>query len=121
LPGATFTTSSLGGIGGRYFTPIINAPEVAILGICRSTIEPMWDGKAFQSRLALPLIGYSPKLFKLRKLPVQWCVERGFFHSLRVFLTFRLSFRLGLLQASALPYCVTAIYPIRQQMSIKNK
>ena len=55
MSGATFTISSLGGIGGRYFTPIINAPEVAILGVCRSTIEPKWDGKAFQPRLTLPL------------------------------------------------------------------
>ena len=55
MSGATFTISSLGGIGGRYFTPIINAPEVAILGVCRSTIEPVWDGKQFQPRLMLPL------------------------------------------------------------------
>lgn len=55
MSGATFTISSLGGIGGRYFTPIINAPEVAILGVCRSTMEPIWDGKAFQPRLTLPL------------------------------------------------------------------
>ena len=55
MTGAGFTISSLGGIGGRYFTPIINAPEVAILGVCKSTIEPVWDGKAFQPRLMLPL------------------------------------------------------------------
>jgi pyruvate dehydrogenase E2 component (dihydrolipoamide acetyltransferase) len=55
MSGASFTISSLGGIGGRYFTPIINAPEVAILGVCRSTMEPVWDGKAFQPRLMLPL------------------------------------------------------------------
>ena len=55
MSGATFTISSLGGIGGRYFTPIINAPEVAILGVCKSQIEPKWDGKAFQPRLMLPL------------------------------------------------------------------
>ncbi len=55
MSGASFTISSLGGIGGRYFTPIINAPEVSILGVCRSTIEPVWDGKAFQPRLMLPL------------------------------------------------------------------
>ena len=55
MSGATFTISSLGGIGGRYFTPIINAPEVAILGVCRSTTEPVWDGKQFQPRLMLPL------------------------------------------------------------------
>ena len=55
MSGASFTISSLGGIGGRYFTPIINAPEVAILGVCKSTIQPIWDGKAFQPRLMLPL------------------------------------------------------------------
>jgi pyruvate dehydrogenase E2 component (dihydrolipoamide acetyltransferase) len=55
MSGASFTISSLGGIGGRYFTPIINAPEVAILGVCKSTIQPVWDGKAFQPRLMLPL------------------------------------------------------------------
>ena len=55
MSGATFTISSLGGIGGRYFTPIINAPEVAILGVCRSTMEPVWNGKEFEPRLMLPL------------------------------------------------------------------
>ncbi len=55
MSGATFTISSLGGIGGRYFTPIINAPEVAILGVCKSQMEPKWDGKAFAPRLMLPL------------------------------------------------------------------
>lgn len=55
MQGATFTISSLGGIGGRYFTPIINAPEVAILGVCKSQTEPVWDGKQFQPRLMLPL------------------------------------------------------------------
>jgi pyruvate dehydrogenase E2 component (dihydrolipoamide acetyltransferase) len=55
MTGAGFTISSLGGIGGRYFTPIINAPEVAILGVCKSSMEPVWDGKAFVPRLMLPL------------------------------------------------------------------
>ena len=55
MSGACFTISSLGGIGGRYFTPIINAPEVAIMGVCKSQIEPKWDGKQFQPRLMLPL------------------------------------------------------------------
>ncbi|HEX4232825.1 MAG TPA: dihydrolipoyllysine-residue acetyltransferase [Caldimonas sp.] len=55
MSGGCFSISSLGGIGGRYFTPIINAPEVAILGVCRSQTEPVWDGKAFQPRLILPL------------------------------------------------------------------
>lgn len=55
MTGSTFTISSLGGIGGRYFTPIINAPEVAILGVCRSNMEPVWNGEAFEPRLMLPL------------------------------------------------------------------
>ena len=55
MSGACFTISSLGGIGGRYFTPIINAPEVAILGVCRSRMEPVWNGSAFIPRLMLPL------------------------------------------------------------------
>ena len=59
MSGASFTISSLGGIGGRYFTPIINAPEVAILGVCKSQMEPVWDanfeGGAFRPRLMLPL------------------------------------------------------------------
>jgi len=55
LQGGTFSISSLGGIGGSYFTPIINAPEVAILGVSRSVMKPVWDGKAFQPRLMLPL------------------------------------------------------------------
>ncbi|MDT8998653.1 dihydrolipoyllysine-residue acetyltransferase [Paucibacter sp. APW11] len=55
MSGGCFTISSLGGIGGRYFTPIINAPEVAIMGVCKSQIEPKWDGKQFAPRLMLPL------------------------------------------------------------------
>ncbi len=55
MSGACFTVSSLGGIGGRYFTPIINAPEVAILGVCKSTTEALWTGAAFVPRLMLPL------------------------------------------------------------------
>ncbi|MDH4393031.1 MAG: 2-oxo acid dehydrogenase subunit E2, partial [Aquabacterium sp.] len=55
MSGGCFSISSLGGIGGRYFTPIINAPEVAIMGVCKSTIEPRWDGKQFAPRLILPL------------------------------------------------------------------
>jgi pyruvate dehydrogenase E2 component (dihydrolipoamide acetyltransferase) len=55
MQGATFTISSLGGIGGTSFTPIVNAPEVAILGVMRSKMAPVWDGKAFQPRLMLPL------------------------------------------------------------------
>jgi pyruvate dehydrogenase E2 component (dihydrolipoamide acetyltransferase) len=55
MSGGCFSISSLGGIGGRYFTPIINAPEVAIMGVCRSTTEPRWDGQQFAPRLILPL------------------------------------------------------------------
>lgn len=55
MSGGTFTISSLGGIGGTYFTPIINAPEVAILGVCRSAMRPVWDGTQFAPRLLLPL------------------------------------------------------------------
>ncbi len=55
MQGGTFSISSLGGIGGTYFTPIINAPEVAILGVCRSATRPLWDGKQFAPRLILPL------------------------------------------------------------------
>jgi pyruvate dehydrogenase E2 component (dihydrolipoamide acetyltransferase) len=55
IQGGTFTISSLGGIGGTTFTPIINAPEVAILGMTRSKIQPEWDGKAFVPKLMQPL------------------------------------------------------------------
>lgn len=55
ISGGTFSISSLGGIGGTNFTPIVNAPEVAILGVVRSTIKPVWDGATFQPRLMLPL------------------------------------------------------------------
>jgi pyruvate dehydrogenase E2 component (dihydrolipoamide acetyltransferase) len=55
MAGATFTISSLGGIGGTSFSPIVNAPEVAILGVVRSAIKPVWDGKEFVPRLMLPL------------------------------------------------------------------
>ncbi|MEJ2273560.1 MAG: dihydrolipoyllysine-residue acetyltransferase [Woeseiaceae bacterium] len=55
LQGASFTISSLGGIGGTAFTPIVNAPEVAILGVSRSTMQPVWDGEEFRPRLMLPL------------------------------------------------------------------
>ncbi|MBA3597530.1 MAG: dihydrolipoyllysine-residue acetyltransferase [Methylibium sp.] len=55
MSGGCFSISSLGGIGGTYFTPIINAPEVSILGVCKSQTRPVWDGKAFVPRLILPL------------------------------------------------------------------
>ena len=55
MQGAGFTISSLGGIGGTLFTPIINSPEVAILGVSKSAMKPVWDGKQFSPRLMLPL------------------------------------------------------------------
>jgi pyruvate dehydrogenase E2 component (dihydrolipoamide acetyltransferase) len=55
MTGGCFSISSLGGIGGRYFTPIVNAPEVAILGLTKTFMEPVWDGKAFVPRLTLPM------------------------------------------------------------------
>jgi pyruvate dehydrogenase E2 component (dihydrolipoamide acetyltransferase) len=55
MSGGCFSISSLGGIGGTSFTPIVNAPEVAILGVSKSQTKPHWDGKAFVPRLMLPL------------------------------------------------------------------
>ena len=55
MQGATFTISSLGGIGGTSFTPIVNAPEVAILGVTRSAMKPVWNGSEFVPRLMVPL------------------------------------------------------------------
>ena len=55
MQGACFTISSLGHIGGTGFTPIVNAPEVAILGVSRATMQPVWNGEGFDPRLMLPL------------------------------------------------------------------
>ena len=55
MQGGTFSISSLGGFGGTTFTPIINAPEVAILGVCRSAMKPVWNGTSFEPRLILPM------------------------------------------------------------------
>jgi pyruvate dehydrogenase E2 component (dihydrolipoamide acetyltransferase) len=55
MQGASMTISSLGGIGGTAFTPIVNPPEVAILGITRAKMQPVWDGEAMQPRLICPL------------------------------------------------------------------
>ena len=55
MQGGCFSISSLGGIGGTHFTPIINAPEVAILGLSKGQMKPVWDGKQFVPRLTLPL------------------------------------------------------------------
>ncbi|WP_419672982.1 2-oxo acid dehydrogenase subunit E2 [Aliarcobacter butzleri] len=63
MSGGCFTISSLGGIGGTYFTPIINAPEVAILGVSKSSIKPVFDGKEFKPKLILPLsLSYDHKV-----------------------------------------------------------
>jgi len=63
MQGASFTISSLGGIGGTYFTPIINAPEVAILGLSKSEMKPVWNGETFMPRLTLPLsLSYDHKV-----------------------------------------------------------
>ncbi|VEI45376.1 dihydrolipoamide acetyltransferase [Actinobacillus equuli] len=55
MQGGCFTISSLGGIGTTHFTPIVNAPEVAILGVSKSEMAPVWNGKEFEPRLMLPL------------------------------------------------------------------
>jgi pyruvate dehydrogenase E2 component (dihydrolipoamide acetyltransferase) len=55
MQGACFTISSVGGIGGTYFAPIVNAPEVAILGVNKAVMKPVWDGRAFIPRLMLPM------------------------------------------------------------------
>jgi pyruvate dehydrogenase E2 component (dihydrolipoamide acetyltransferase) len=55
MQGGTFSISSLGGIGGTAFTPLINAPEVAILGVAKSSMKPVWDGSEFRPRLMVPL------------------------------------------------------------------
>jgi pyruvate dehydrogenase E2 component (dihydrolipoamide acetyltransferase) len=55
MSGSTFTISSLGGIGGTSFTPIVNAPEVAILGVTRAAMKPIWNGQEFEPRLIVPL------------------------------------------------------------------
>jgi pyruvate dehydrogenase E2 component (dihydrolipoamide acetyltransferase) len=63
MQGGTFTISNLGGIGGSHFTPIVNAPEVAILGVSRAAWEPVWQDDAFVPRLRLPLsLAYDHRL-----------------------------------------------------------
>ena len=63
MQGGVFTVSSLGAIGGEGFTPIINAPEVAILGVGCASVQPVWDGDAFQPRTQLPLaLSYDHRL-----------------------------------------------------------
>ena len=55
MQGGVFSISSLGGIGGRGFTPIVNAPEVAILGVSKASVQPVWDGSQFSPKTLLPL------------------------------------------------------------------
>ncbi|MBI5105327.1 MAG: 2-oxo acid dehydrogenase subunit E2 [Solirubrobacterales bacterium] len=75
LSGAVFTISSLGGIGGTAFTPIVNPPQVAILGVSKSTMQPVWDGSAFQPRLILPLsLSYDHRVID-GALAARFCVH----------------------------------------------
>ena len=69
MQGACFTITSLGGIGGTAFTPIVNTPEVAILGVSKASMKPVWDGKEFQPRLMLPLPETSMQRVSSRLLP----------------------------------------------------
>ena len=63
MQGGCFSISSLGGIGGTAFTPIINAPEVAILGVSKAAMKPVWNGKEFVPRLMMPLsLSYDPRV-----------------------------------------------------------
>ena len=74
ISGSTFSISSLGSIGGTYFTPIVNAPEVAILGAARAEIKPVWDGSAFVPRLIQPLsLSYDHRVVD-GALAVRFCV-----------------------------------------------
>jgi len=75
MSGAVFTISSLGGIGGTGFTPIVNPPQVAILGVVRSAMRPVWDGAAFQPRLILPLsLSYDHRVID-GALAARFCVH----------------------------------------------
>ncbi|MBV9440814.1 MAG: 2-oxo acid dehydrogenase subunit E2, partial [Candidatus Eremiobacteraeota bacterium] len=75
ISGSTFTISSLGSIGGTTFTPIINAPEVAILGACRAETRPVWDGSAFVPRLIQPLsLSYDHRVID-GAAAARFCVE----------------------------------------------
>ena len=77
MQAATLTISSLGGIGGTAFTPIVNAPEVAILGVVRWKIAPVWDGKAFQPRLMLPLcLSYDHRVIDGAARPASCAISR---------------------------------------------
>ena len=77
MQGASFTISSLGGIGGLAFTPIINAPEVAILGLSKSAIKPVWDGKQFMPRLIMPMsLSYDHRVID-GAMGARFCVYLG--------------------------------------------
>jgi pyruvate dehydrogenase E2 component (dihydrolipoamide acetyltransferase) len=88
MEGGTFTITNLGGIGGTYFTPIVNHPEVAILGMSRSRLEPVWMNDKFEPRLMLPLsLSYDHRVidgalaarlrFALRRIPPRFRRRRG--------------------------------------------
>ena len=84
MAGATFTISSLGGIGGHSFTPIINAPEVAILGVTRSAMKPVWDGSEFVPRLMLPLsLSYDHRVIDGAAARASSSTSRGVLSDLR--------------------------------------
>jgi len=73
MKGASFTISSLGGIGGTQFTPIINSPEVAILGVSRSQIKPIWNGDSFEPTATLPLaLSMIIELLMVQKVQDSW-------------------------------------------------
>jgi pyruvate dehydrogenase E2 component (dihydrolipoamide acetyltransferase) len=77
MAGGTFSISSLGGIGGTAFTPIVNAPEVAILGVSRSAMKPVWNGKEFEPRLMLPLsLSYDHRVID-GAAAARFCVHLG--------------------------------------------
>ena len=84
MQGACMTISSLGGIGGTAFTPIVNAPEVAILGVTRSDMQPKWNGKEFEPRLMLPLdLTYDHRVIDGAAAAKFMATLSGFLHDIR--------------------------------------
>jgi pyruvate dehydrogenase E2 component (dihydrolipoyllysine-residue acetyltransferase) len=84
MQGACMTISSLGGIGGTAFTPIVNAPEVAILGVTRSDMQPVWNGKEFEPRLMLPLdLTYDHRVIDGAAAAKFMATLSGFLHDIR--------------------------------------
>lgn len=84
MQGACMTISSLGGIGGTSFTPIVNAPEVAILGVTRSDMQPVWNGKEFEPRLMLPLdLTYDHRVIDGAAAAKFMATLSGFLHDIR--------------------------------------